>query len=122
MSIAVTQVIQILKVDTPEEKVSPKDGSKYTIRTAQTALFDDDGVLSKVGRLRIPEAMASLVKVGTFRAGLSLDVASWGPNKGDIMAVLVDLIAVSTPLASPAPKTSPVLPVALPSASLVKPV
>lgn len=122
MSIAITQLIQILKVDTPDEKVSPKDGSKYTIRTAQTALLDDDGVLSKVGRLRIPESMAPLVKVGTFRAGLSLDVASWGPNKGDIMPVLIDLIPVSSPMGSVALKAQPVPSPALPAVVLSKPV
>lgn len=103
MTASITQVIQILKVDTPDEKISPKDGSKYTIRTAQTALFDDDGVLSKVGRLRIPEAMADSVKVGMFRATLSLDVASWGQNKGDIVAMLVGLVPIAAPIAKASP-------------------
>lgn len=95
--------IQVLKVDAPEEKVSPKDGSKYTIRTAQTALLDDDGVLQKVGRLRIPESMAEKVKVGTFRAGFSLEVAQWGLNKGDVIAMLVDLVPVVVAKIPPVP-------------------
>lgn len=86
-----TSTIQVLKVDAPEEKTSPKDGSKYTVRTAQTALLNDDGTLDKVGRLRIPERMAELVKVGIFRAGFSLEVAQWGQNKGDVIAALVSL-------------------------------
>lgn len=91
-----TSMIQVLKVDTPEEKTSPKDGSKYMVHTAQTALLLDDGTLDKVGRLRIPEKMRELVKVGVFRAGFSLEVAQWGLNKGDVIAALVSLQPVPT--------------------------
>lgn len=89
-----SSTIQILKVDDPQEKTSPKDGSKYTVRTAQTALLDDNGELQKVGRLRIPESMKEKVKPGTFRASFSLEVAQWGPNKGDVISALVDLMPV----------------------------
>lgn len=95
--------IQVLKVDTPEEKTG-KDGNKYTVRAAQTALLDDDGVLQKVGRLRIPESMVDKVKVGVFRAAFSLEVAQWGLNKGDVIAALVDLV--------PVPVKAPVRPAA----------
>lgn len=84
-------LIQILKVDEPVTKKSPKDQSEYTVYTAQTALLNSDGVLEKVGRLRIPEAMREKVKVGTFSALFSLEVAQWGLNKGDVIAALVDL-------------------------------
>lgn len=95
--------IQILKVDTPEEKTG-KDGGKYTIRAAQTALLDDNGELQKVGRLRIPEDMVDKVKVGTFRAGFTLGVATYGLNKGDVIAILADLVPVSfTPVRKPVP-------------------
>lgn len=87
-----SSTIQILKVDAPVEKTSPKDQSKYMVHTAQTALLDDNGELQKVGRLRIPESMREKVKVGTFRASFSLGVAEWGQNKGDVMAVLADLM------------------------------
>ncbi len=93
-----SSTIQILKVDAPEEKTSPKDGSKYTVRTAQTALLDDNGELQKVGRLRIPESMKEKVKVGTFRAAFSLEVAQWGPNKGDVISALTDLMPVPLPV------------------------
>lgn len=92
--------IQIYKVDTPEEKTS-KDGGKYTIRTAQTALLDDDGVLQKVGRLRFSESLEKEVKVGTFRAGFSLDVATYGLNKGDVVATLVSLSPVVARVVNP---------------------
>lgn len=82
--------IQILKVDAPEEKTG-KDGGKYMVRAAQTALLDDDGVLQKVGRLRFNEALEKDVKVGVFRAGFSLEVATYGLNKGDVIATLVSL-------------------------------
>lgn len=89
-----SSTIQILKVDNPEEKTG-KDGGKYTVHTAQTALLSDDGELQKVGRLRIPESMRDKVKVGTFRASFSLEVAQWGQNKGDVIASLVDLMPVA---------------------------
>lgn len=94
--------IQVLKVDEPVVKKSPKDGSEYTIYTAQTALLDENGVLEKVGRLRIPESMRDKVKVGVFRAGFSLEVAQWGQNKGDVIASLVDLMPVTTTRIAPA--------------------
>lgn len=89
-----TSTIQVLKVDTPEEKTSPKDGSKYMVHTAQTALLTDDGKLDKVGRLRIPEKLRDTVKEGVFRASFALEVAQWGQSKGDVIASLVGLIPV----------------------------
>jgi len=86
-------MIQVLKVDEPVEKKG-KDGGTYTVRAAQTALLDDNGELQKVGRLRIPESMVEKVKVGTFRAQFSLEVAQWGQNKGDVIASLTDLMPV----------------------------
>jgi len=88
-----SSTIQVLKVDTPEEKTG-KDGSKYTIRTAQTALLTDEGKLDKVGRLRIPDRLAEVVKDGVFRASFALEVAQWGQNKGDVIATLTGLIPV----------------------------
>lgn len=89
-----SSTIQVLKVDTPEEKTSPKDGSKYMVHTAQTALLLDDGTLDKVGRLRIPEALRAVVAVGIFRATFALEVAQWGQNKGDVIATLTGLVPV----------------------------
>lgn len=100
-----SSTIQVLKVDAPEEKTSPKDGSKYTVHTAQTALLLDDGSLDKVGRLRIPEKMRDVVKVGTFRASFALEVAQWGQNKGDVIATLTGLLPVVK--APPAPPKQP---------------
>lgn len=90
---SLSSTIQILKVDAPEEKNS-KDGGKYTVYTAQTALLSDEGELLKVGRLRIPEALREQVKVGTFRASFALEIAPWGLNKGDVIASLTGLIPV----------------------------
>lgn len=87
--------IQILKVDTPEEKTSPKDGSKYTVYAAQTALLDDNGELQVVGKLPLyNESIREKVKVGTFRAVFALGVAQWGKNKGEVVAMLTDLVPV----------------------------
>lgn len=84
--------IQVLKVDAPLEKTSKKDGSKFMVHTAQTALIDDNGELQKVGSMRVPESLREKIKVGTFRAGFSLDVAGYGLNKGEIVAVITDLL------------------------------
>jgi hypothetical protein len=97
-----SSTIQILKVDKPEEKKSPKDGSMYTVYTAQTALLDDNGELLKVGRMKIPEDMREKVKVGIFRASFSLGVAQWGQSKGDIVALLTDLSPVQVKRTAPA--------------------
>lgn len=86
-------IIQVLKVDEPVTKKG-KDGSEYTIHTAQTALLNPKGELEKVGRLRIPEGMRDKVKVGTFSAAFSLEVAGWGLNKGDVIASLTDLTEI----------------------------
>lgn len=96
-----SSTIQVLKVDEPEEKTSPKDQSKYMVHTAQTALLLDDGTLDKVGRLRIPPALRDVVKVGVFRASFALEVAQWGQNKGDVIAVLTGLVP-----SRPAPSTA----------------
>jgi hypothetical protein len=95
-----TSTIQILKVDAPVEKTSPKDQSKYMVHTAQCMLLNDDGSLDVVARLRIPQKMIELVKVGIFRAAFALERAEWGPNKGDVIASLVGLVPVA---AKPAP-------------------
>lgn len=101
-------LIQILKVDEPVTKKSLKDQSEYIVYTAQTALLNADGVLEKVGRLRIPEAMREKVKVGTFSASFSLEVAQWGLNKGDVIAALVDLQPVPAgALKAPVTRQSP---------------
>lgn len=84
-----SSTLQVLKVDTPEERTY--DGKTFMVHTAQTALLLDDGTLDKVGRLRIPESMVDKVKVGVFRASFSLEVAQWGKSKGDVIASLVGL-------------------------------
>lgn len=99
-----SSTIQILKVDEPVTRKG-KDGSDYTINTAQCALLTDDGRLDKVGRLRIPEALKESVKEGIFRATFSLAVAEWGQNKGDVVTQLVGIVPVpvrGAPAAAPA--------------------
>lgn len=96
-----SSTLQVLKVDTPEERTY--DGKTFMVHTAQTALLLDDGTLDKVGRLRIPDSMVDKVKVGTFRAGFSLEVGQWGKSKGDVIAALVSLEPVQLRKAVSAP-------------------
>jgi len=87
-----TSRIQILKVDDPEVK-PPRNGMDgYTVYSAQTALLDDAGNLTKVGRLPLPENLREIVKVGIYRASFALVVAGWGKTKGDVIAQLTGLI------------------------------
>lgn len=96
-----SSTIQVLKVD-PVEKKKGKDGGEYEVHTAQTALLSDEGELLKVGRLRIPEALRPVIKVGVFRASFALEVAQWGQNKGDVIAALTGLVPAPAKAARPA--------------------
>lgn len=86
-------LIQVLKVD-PVEKVKTRDGSEFDRHTAQVALLNDDGTLDKVGQLRISDALKEKIAVGTFTASFGLEVAQWGKNKGEVIAVLSGLVPV----------------------------
>lgn len=88
-----SSTIQILKVD-PVAKVKTRDGNEFDKHTAQVALLNDDGSLQRVGELRISDAMVGKVTEGTFRAAFGLDVAQWGKNKGEVIAVLSGLVPV----------------------------
>ena len=89
-----TSLLQVLKVDDVETKKG-RDGNEFEIHTAQCALLSDDGVLEKVGALRIPEKMRETMKVGVYQASFALEVAGWGKNKCEVMAALVGLLPVT---------------------------
>lgn len=101
-----SSLIQVFTVEN-EEKTSARTGNKYQHFAARCALLDDAGAVVNVGALRVPPHMRDQVKVGTFRAGFSLQVPDWGDQKGDIVAVLTDLTPVPVrATAAPAPKAA----------------
>lgn len=98
-----TSTIQILKVSEEfSKKLNPDTGKPYVSHVARTALINDDGELETVGRLRIPRDLVDVAKVGIYRAGFSLRVPDYGPDKGDVVNVLTSLVPVP-PARSAAP-------------------
>ena len=89
-----SSLIQVLKVNEVVKGVS-KAGNAYERHSAECLLLDEKGGVECVGRLVIPEALRPLVAVGTFTAGFTLRVPTFGDRKGDIEAALVSLVPVS---------------------------
>ncbi|MGE3348519.1 MAG: hypothetical protein AB7I35_14000 [Ramlibacter sp.] len=101
-----SSTVQILKVDAPEEIKLPT-GRTFMAHSAQCALLTDEGAVDKVGRLRIPDSLVDKVAVGLFRCSFGLEVAQWGKQKGDIVAVLTDLHAAPQRSRSASPSPAP---------------
>lgn len=96
-----SSTIQILKINDVEKGVSRKTGQPWERHTAECLLLADDGSIECVGRLMLPEAIRTAgVTTGTFRAGFTLHVPTYGDSKGDITARLVSLTAAPTRSAS----------------------
>lgn len=89
-----SSTVQVLKVNEVEKGVSKKTGLPWERHTAECVLLDEAGAIECVGRLSIPTPLRGEVKVGTFRAGFSLQVPTFGDQKGDITARLVSLSVV----------------------------
>lgn len=83
--------IQVLTVEN-EDRKSKRTGNEYKHFVARAILLADDGEVVTVGALRVPPSLREQVKVGTFRASFSLQVPDYGDDKGDIVAVLTQLV------------------------------
>lgn len=94
ITMSFSSTIQILKVNEVEKGIAKKTGQPWERHTAECMLLNDDSSIECVGRLVIPTAMRETVSVGTFRAGFSLVVPTFGDQKGDITARLVSLVPV----------------------------
>jgi len=103
---AMSSTIQVLKVNPLEKKTSKKTGNDYEIHTAECIVLDDDGGIECVGVLRIAPALRDMVRVGTFRAGFSLRVPTYGDNKGEITSMLTSLMPVPVKAGSVPPAAS----------------
>lgn len=88
-----SSTIQILKLNEVEKGKSAKTGKDWERHTAETMLLNDDGTIDVVGKLDIPPSLRGAVGVGTFRAGFSLQVPTFGSDQGKVVARLVSLQA-----------------------------
>lgn len=96
-----SSTIQILKVNAVETGVAAKTGKAWERHTAECMLLADDGSIECVGKLDIPPTLRGLVAVGTFRAGFSLQVPTFGQDQGKVVSRLVSLQAVPVRQAPP---------------------
>lgn len=100
-----SSTIQILKMNDVVKGIS-KAGAAWERHTAETMLLNDDGSIECVGKLDIPPALRGLVAVGTWRAGFSLQVPTFGDDQGKVVSRLVSLqpaqVRTGPPLASAA--------------------
>lgn len=98
-ALKVCSTVQIFKLDDPESRVF--DGKTITNYHAQCALMNDDGSLHVVGRMRLTEELHKRVQPGFYRFSYGSRVATYGKSKGDIEAMIVDLVPVPTRGKSP---------------------
>lgn len=92
MTQSFSSIIQILVLETRDTGFKDKVTGEAVMRSdARCILFNDDGSVNTVGRLRVPKPLVPVAKVGTFRGGFAMQVPDWGDNKGDIVAVLTHL-------------------------------
>lgn len=98
-----SSTIQILKLNEVEKGTSKKTGQPWERHTAETMLLNDDGTIEVVGKLDIPPVLRGQVTVGTFRAGFSLQVPSFGLQQGQVTARLVSLLPVPVRATAAAP-------------------
>lgn len=103
---AMSSTVQVLKINEVEKGISPKTQKPWERHTAECVILDDEGGVDCVGRLVIPPAIRETLRVGTFRAGFSLRVPTYGDTKGDITAMLTSLMPVPVKGGSAAPAAS----------------
>ena len=97
--------LQVLKIErTPNPKFPNADGTPSERVAARAILLNDDGTVNTVGRLRVPKALLPKLKEGLFRAAFSLSVPDFGESKGDIVAILTDLVEELPAARQAAPK------------------
>lgn len=102
-----SSTIQVLKLNEVEKGTSRKTGQPWERHTAECVLLADDGSIECVGKLNIPEPLRGAVTTGTFRAGFTLHVPTFGDQQGQITSRLVSLTPVPVRGASaPAPKAA----------------
>lgn len=88
--------INVLAVEN-EERTSKRTNNKYTHFKASCIVLDDAGGVITVGALRsdqiVPELRDQLKPgvTGLFRVGYGLRVPDFGEQKGDVVAMVVQL-------------------------------
>lgn len=101
MSANFSSTLQVLKLNEIERGISSKSGKPWERHTAECILLGDDGSIECVGKLNIPEPLRGIVQTGTFRAGFTLHVPTFGDQQGQITSRLVSLTPVPVKGAAP---------------------
>jgi hypothetical protein len=99
---ALTSLIQVLKVNEVKKGVSQRTGRAYEMQDAECALLDDAGVLQQVGVLQLDKSMMgdAAPAPGTYMASFAL---SAGMKDRKINAVLTALRPYKPAAPAPAP-------------------
>lgn len=63
-------LIQIFKVN--EERSGVKDGRPWSMQDAECALLTDDGVIDRIGVLRVPKDLKGKLSAGIYTASFTL--------------------------------------------------
>lgn len=91
-------ILNILKVNPVESGIANESQEPYEWHTAECALLDATGSVSKVGRMVFPralrETLGGVPPVGVYRAVIAF-VALGGKRTGQIAPQVVDLVPVA---------------------------
>lgn len=96
-------IIQILKLNDPKKGISQKTGKPYDMQDAECLLLTDEGVISQVGVLQIPNSLRDKAAPGTFTATFGLNASYKDRRIEAVLTGLTPLPATAIKTASPAP-------------------
>ena len=88
---ALTSLIQILKLNELREGKSKSTGNDYKMQDAECLLLNDDGSVNEVGVLMVPKEMLGKVQVGVHSATFALRASKARDAGRRIEAVLTGL-------------------------------
>ncbi|CAM3342998.1 hypothetical protein [Paracidovorax anthurii] len=102
---ALTSLIQILKVNELRKGVSQRTGRPYEMQDAECALLDDAGVLQQVGVLQLDKSMMgeSAPEPGVYMASFALAASMKDRRIGAVLTALRPYSADKRPSAPKAP-------------------
>ena len=87
--------LQIVKIEN-EKGVSTRTKKPFDFLVAQCVLLDETGAPTQSGRMVVPDALRSLVKLDVYQAGFALTVAGMGQRKGEVVPRLLSLTSLTT--------------------------
>lgn len=87
--------LQVVKLEN-EKGVSARTKKPYDFIVAQCVLLDENGAPTQSGRMMVPDALRSIVKLDVYQAGFALTVAGMGQRKGEVVPRLLSLTSLTT--------------------------